>query len=341
LSKPGKSSEAGDTLWDALKPPHPAASSKIAGRIIKSEYLQFNFTQYSSIDSGSMLATPNSLGILTTPKASAGFKAHGLNTVGICWLLMVLLINSAFSGQVFAQTNSSAPIQQASRADFAKRAQTTYETARKRYQSSPNDAEAAWQFGRASYDWAEFATTKKQRAEIAEEGIAATQKLVDRQPKLPEGHYYLAMNLGQLAQTKELGALKLVSKMEKEFKASLELNPDLDFAGPDRNLGLLYREAPGWPASVGSKSKAKQHLTAAAKREPEYPENLLNLIEAYLGWGDRSAASRELANLDAIWPKAEQQLTGEQWTQSWIDWKLRREIAEKKASETKRGSSSR
>jgi len=288
-----------------------------------------------------MLAIPNSLGILTTPGSSKGSKAPVWNTIRVCWLLMIFLIIAACSGRTVAETNSTAPIKQETRAEFAKRAQTIYESARKRYLASPNDAEAAWQFGRASYDWAEFASTKRQRAEIAEEGIDAAQKLVDRQPGLAEAHYYLAMNQGQLAQTKELGALKLVSKMEKEFKATLELKPDLDYAGPDRNLGLLYKEAPGWPASIGNKSKAKQHLTAAAKRAPQYPENLLNLIEAYLSWGDRNAAVREMENLEAIWPKAEQQLTGEQWTQSWIDWKIRREVVGKKAADMKRGSSSR
>ncbi|EEF59636.1 hypothetical protein [Pedosphaera parvula] len=286
-----------------------------------------------------MLATPNSLGRAPTLKASNVSKTHGLNTIGVCWLLTVCLLNAAFSKNCFAETNSAAIVTEETTADFARRAQTIYEDAKAHYHSSPNDLEAAWQFGRASYDWADYAKSKRQRAEIAQEGIAATQKVVDHQPDLAQGHYYLAMNLGQLAQTKELGALRLVSRMEGEFKTALSLNPDLDYAGPDRNLGLLYHEAPGWPASVGSKSKAKLHLTAAAKRAPQYPENLLNLIEAYLSWGDRSGALRELKVLDQNWDDARKQFTGEQWNSSWVDWKKRREVDARKANDLPRNTS--
>ena len=64
------------------------------------------------------------------------------------------------------------------------------------------------------------------------------------------------MNLGQLARTEYLGALTLVKQMEQEFKAAGGLDPQFDHAGPKRNLGLLYRDAPGWPVSIGNPSKS-------------------------------------------------------------------------------------
>ncbi len=112
------------------------------------------------------------------------------------------------------------------------------------------------------------------------------------------------MNLGQLARTKLLGALKLVTEMEAEFKAARRLDEHLDFAGPDRSLGLLYLEAPGWPTSVGSRTKARQHLRRAAELAPQYPENRLTLLEAYLRWGDHNGVQRELKALEEIWPAA-------------------------------------
>ena len=65
------------------------------------------------------------------------------------------------------------------------------------------------------------------------------------------------MNLGQLARTELLGALKLVKEMEREFKTAADLDKQFDYAGPERCLGLLYRDAPGWPASIGSRRKAR------------------------------------------------------------------------------------
>ena len=102
------------------------------------------------------------------------------------------------------------------------------------------------------------------------------------------------MNLGQLARTKGLGALKLVDQMEREFSRARELDEQLDYAGPDRNLGLLYRDAPAI-GSVGSRTRAREHLKRAVELAPQYPENRLNLIEAYLKWGERTGAYRELA----------------------------------------------
>ena len=147
--------------------------------------------------------------------------------------------------------------------------------------------------------------------------------MIAQKPKLVSGHYYLAMNLGQLAQTKSLGALKLVSEMETEFQTARAQDEKYDFAGPDRSLGLLYLEAPGWPTSIGSRSKARHHLQRAVLLSPEYPENRLNLLEAYLKWGDKSAAGREFRILKELLPRAKKEFTGENWESSWADWDKR------------------
>src|SRR5204863_6138936 len=98
-------------------------------------------------------------------------------------------------------------------------------------------------------------------------------------------HYYLAMNQGQLARTKGFGALKLVREMEKEFSRAAELDSHFDYAGPDRNLGSLYLDAPGWPTSIGNHSKARQHLMRAVQLAPDYPDNHLCLLEGYIKLG--------------------------------------------------------
>src|SRR5690348_4698456 len=70
------------------------------------------------------------------------------------------------------------------------------------YQSQPQDAKAAWQFARACFDLAEFATNKTQRADLAEQGIAAARHVLAQDPKSGPAHYYLGLNLGQLARTR-------------------------------------------------------------------------------------------------------------------------------------------
>src|SRR5213593_3770820 len=192
---------------------------------------------------------------------------------------------------------------------FAQRAEKNFQEARKRFQTSTNDAEAAWQFGRSCFDWADFAKNDAQRESVAGEGIAACRQVIVRDPKSAPGHYYLAMNLGQLAQTKTLGALRIVDEMEREFKIARDLDAKFDYAGPDRSLGLLYFQAPGWPASIGSKAKARQNLQRAAQLAPGYPENHLCLLEAYLKWGDNKNLLRELKITEELLPPARKEFT--------------------------------
>ena len=217
---------------------------------------------------------------------------------------------------------------------FAAHAEAEFHRAQAQLQSVTNDPAAAWQFARACYDFADYATNDTERATLAVQGIAASRKLLAQWPKSAPGHYYLAMNLGQLARTEILGALKIVKEMEREFKTADDLDEHFDFAGPARCLGLLYRDAPGWPASIGSRRKAREWLERAAKLAPEDPENHLNLIESRLNWNDRTGAGNELKDLDALWPKAQTNFVGEAWAPSWADWTARKRAAEQALAPT-------
>src|SRR5580658_9370191 len=125
---------------------------------------------------------------------------------------------------------------------FAARAEAEFNRTQKLYEDADNAANAI-PFARACFDFADFATNKVERASIARLGIAACRKAIDDDPKPAPAHYYLAMNLGQLARTEFLGALRIVREMEHEFKTASTLDPHYDYAGPERCLGLLYRDA--------------------------------------------------------------------------------------------------
>ncbi len=206
---------------------------------------------------------------------------------------------------------------------FEEIAEKRYFAAREHYHADPQNVEAAWQFCRASFDWAEFSPNDEHREKLANEGIAAARQLVAKQPRLAQAHYYLAMNLGQLARTKSIGALRIVDEMEREFKLVVELDPLFDFAGADRNLGMLYHEAPGWPASIGSGKKARQHLERALSLAPDFPENHLYLLEAYIKWNDKKAAQRAFDVLQKRWPEMKEKLTDDHWDRDWIEWEKR------------------
>lgn len=249
--------------------------------------------------------------------ATANSKPRSVNF----WKSIVVILAIA-AGTVFAD--------QAHREIYTARAATEFQRAQARFQADPTNPTNAWQFAQATFDFAEFATTDSERAALANQGIMACRQTIARVPKSVAAHYYLAMNLGQLARTEFLGALKLVREMEREFKTASELDARFDYAGPERNLGLLYRDAPGWPASIGNRRTARFFLEQAVKLVPNYPENRLNLIESYLQWDEPAAAKRELQALEVIWPVALSNFTSVRWESSWSDWSTRRQAARQK-----------
>jgi len=203
-------------------------------------------------------------------------------------------------------------------------AERAYDAAKARYLTNGNDDAATRQFASACFDLADQTPKESFRASLAQEGIEVCRRWTQRAPQQAGAHYYLGMNIAQLARTKTLGALLLLKEMEKEWLATLALDPHYDFAGADRNLGLLYRDAPGFPLSIGSRAKAEQHLQHAVELNPEYPENHLNLMETHLKHKPAAVAG-EYVKLRAILPTARKRFSGPQWQSAWEDWNPRLE----------------
>jgi len=206
---------------------------------------------------------------------------------------------------------------------FAGYANELLAKARASHEADPSDFDKAWRFGKACFFAAEFATNKTRHVQLAETGIAVCRKAVGLRPDSSEANYYLAMNLGQLARNKMLGALPLVREMEDLFLKVADRKPSLDFGGPHRCLGLLYRDAPGWPISVGSHKKAREHLIKAREVAPDYPENIIVLLETWLKFHDRRRLKNDLPRLDPVLQAARRKLTGRPWEAYWDDWENR------------------
>lgn len=211
-------------------------------------------------------------------------------------------------------------------------ARKAFQEAKRQHEAKPNNVEAAWQFARATFDLADAVSSKSERADVAQQGISACNQALEKTPNCAALHYYLALNDGELARTRTFGALRLVDQMESEFLKAIELDKSFDYAGPDRSLGLLYRDAPSI-ASIGSRTKARAHLERAVELAPGYPDNRLSLIESELKWNDRKSARHELKLLEDSWPAARAQFTGPKWSASWADWdsrldKIRRTLGE-------------
>lgn len=229
-------------------------------------------------------------------------------------LSMVILIVTA--GHLCART--------AREEVFATHAEAAYRRAQAEYWTQINNPDRACEYARTCYNWADWATNKSQRAAIAQDAIAACRRAL-LFTNCAAAHYYMGLNMGQLAQAQTLRALGLVHEMQREFQTAAGLDAHFDFAGPKRCLGLLYRDAPGWPLSIGDRHTALEFLQSAGALAPDDPENILNLAETYLKWGDAANARIQLQVLDALWPNAQKSLVGETWEYDWYDWARRRD----------------
>lgn len=200
-----------------------------------------------------------------------------------------------------------------------------YRTARQAWQTNRTNLVVALRFGETAFAWGDTVSTSAERATVAEETVAALRAVARDHPRSAVAHYFLAMNLGQLARTRTLGALRLVEEMVEHFNLALGIDPALEHSGPDRNLGRLHHLAPGWPLSVGDDAKARRHLEAAVKRVPEFPANHLALLDFLVAENDAAAVAKQLETLDGIWESAKRRWATRDWEDDWIEWNEQRD----------------
>jgi hypothetical protein len=119
-------------------------------------------------------------------------------------------------------------------------------------------------------------------------------------PDLPECDFWLGAALGVQARERPATGLSALSKIEAAFKRAAEGNPEMEDAGPDRALALLYLRAPRWPRGPGDPEQGLVHAKKAVALRPDYPPNRLALAEALAAAGDTAgslAAGREALRL--------------------------------------------
>lgn len=246
-------------------------------------------------------------------------KSGGIRVFITSVALMPALSNVVAEGRFEVSTN------------YLAHAKAAFESAQGVYATNRQHLPAMIDLARCAFDYADLAPNDDKREELANMGIEAARKAIAADGKSAAGHYYLALNIGQLARTKMLGALRLLTEMEAELKRVVELDRAFDYAGGDRTLGVLYLEAPGWPTSVGSKSKARTHLARAVEIAPDFPDNQISLMEACLKWKEWRQLQEQMAAYQKMLAPAQEKFRGPDWANEWHDWDRRWRIIHAKA----------
>jgi hypothetical protein len=185
----------------------------------------------------------------------------------------------------------------AARADLAKAREAAAIWA-DRLQKNAKDFESAWKLARARY-WLGGHAPEAERKALLEGGIDAGRTAVTLEPKRPQGHFWIAANMGALA---ESFGMRQGLKYRGDIKAALEqvlaLDPAFQQGSADRALGRWYYKVPG--LFGGSNKKSEEHLRKSLTYNPNSTASHFFLAETLLDLGRKPEARAELQTvLDA------------------------------------------
>jgi tetratricopeptide (TPR) repeat protein len=161
----------------------------------------------------------------------------------------------------------------------------------RRLAANPSDFEAGWKLARMCYWLGDHVPASERRARF-EQGIEAGRKAAAAQPARPEGHFWLAVNMGSMAEGFGMRAgLRYRGPVKASLEKALALDPSYLNGSPDRALGRWYARVPG--LFGGSDAKAVEHLQRSLTYAPQSIASRFFLAETYLDMGQKDDARRE------------------------------------------------
>ena len=156
----------------------------------------------------------------------------------------------------------------------------------------PRDFEAAWKLARVSY-WLGSHAPEKDRRGYLESGMQAARAGIALEPKRPEGHFWLAANMGTLAESFGLrNGLRYRGPVKDELETVLKLDPAFMNGSADRVLGRWYFRVPR--LFGGSNKRAEEHLRASLKYDENSTISRFFLAEVLLDEDRKEEARTEL-----------------------------------------------
>jgi hypothetical protein len=158
--------------------------------------------------------------------------------------------------------------------------------------ADPRNFEAAWKLARADYWLGGHAAAPERRA-FLERGIDAGRIASTLMPNRPEGHFWIAANMGALAESYGIRAgLKYRGPIKNELETVLRLDPAFEGGSADRALGRWYFKVPA--LFGGSRKRAEEHLRASLAYDPQSTATHFFLAELVIDDHRKDEARAEL-----------------------------------------------
>jgi len=169
--------------------------------------------------------------------------------------------------------------------------------------TNPGNVDAAWKLARAEY-WIGTHGPETGRRAALERGLAAARQLTTTAPGRPEGHFWMAANMGALAESFGLRqGLRYRGDIKRELEAVLAIDPAFQQGSPDRALGRWYHKVPG--LFGGSRAKAEEHLRKSLTYNSNSTVSRFFLAELLFDMDRDAEAIEELKKVVAATPDPE------------------------------------
>jgi hypothetical protein len=164
--------------------------------------------------------------------------------------------------------------------------------------TAASDFEAAWKLSRVSY-WIGGHAPEGDRRAALERGVSAGEAAVRLRPDRPEGHFWLAADMGALAESFGIvQGLKYRSRIKEELERVKAIDPSWQDDSADSALGQWFFEVPRLLG--GSRAKAEDHLRRVLDRFPQSLTALSFLADVLVAEGRTPEARALLLRVMAI-----------------------------------------
>ena len=162
-----------------------------------------------------------------------------------------------------------------------------------RLAANPKDFESAWKLSRARYWLGSNGLPEGERKAALEAGIAAARQAIALGGNKPDGHFWLAANMGALAESYGLRqGIRYRGPIRDELEIVLKLDPAYLDGSADRAIGRWYYKVPG--LFGGDDRKSEQHLRKALAYNPQSIITRLFLAETLIELDKKAEARKEL-----------------------------------------------
>jgi tetratricopeptide (TPR) repeat protein len=209
-----------------------------------------------------------------------------------CICLFYLLVHASLAAAPQAAADPDSLYAQRAVLQSAREAADIWQS---RLQQNAKDFDSAWKLARARY-WLGGHAPDDQRRAFLDQGIAAARAAIALEPEKPEGHFWLAANMGALADSFGLRqGLKYRGDIKSELLTVLRLDPAFQQGSADRALGRWYFKVPG--LFGGSSSKSEEHLRRSLTYNPSSSASLFFLAETLIGSNRKQEARTLLEQL--------------------------------------------